>query len=191
MTLPAQVGQPAPDFTAPAGFPGEATSAPLRTISRADYAGRWLVFFWYPLDFTVVCPTEITALSDHLDEFTDLDADILGASTDSAYSHRVWMGMGPDRQGIEGLRFPLLSDKTGRIARAYGVLLEEEGVALRGLFIVDPEGVIQYAVTHNLNVGRSVAETLRVLEAIQSGGLCGSDWKPEQAILMPGLLPGL
>ena len=92
------------------------------------------------------------------------------------------MGTGRDRQGIEGLRFPLLSDKTGRIARAYGVLLEEEGVALRGLFIVDPEGVIQYAVTHNLNVGRSVAETLRVLEAIQSGGLCGSDWKLGQAL---------
>jgi len=111
-----------------------------------------------------------------------LDADILGASTDSVYSHRVWMGIGREDQGIAGLRFPLLSDKTGRIARAYGVLLEEEGVALRGLFIVDPAGVIQYAVTHNLNVGRSVAETLRVLEAIQSGWLCGSDWKPGQAM---------
>ena len=182
MNIPAQVGQPAPDFTAPAAFPGEAVSAPIQTVSRADYAGRWLVFFWYPLDFTTVCPTEITALSDRLGEFTDLDADILGASTDSAYSHRVWMGMGRDRQGIEGLRFPLPSDKTGRIARAYGVLLEEEGVALRGLFILDPEGVIQYAETHNLNVGRSVEETLRVLEAIQSGGLCGSDWKPGQAM---------
>ena len=180
MNIPAQVGQPAPDFTAPAAFPGEATSSPLRAISRTDYAGRWLVFFWYPLDSTTVCPTEITALSDHRDEFTDLDADILGASTASVYSHRVWMGTGRDRQGIEGLRFPLLSDKTGRIARDYGVLLEEEGVALRGLFIVDPAGVIQYAVTHNLNVGRSVEETLRVLEAIQSGGLCGSDWKPRE-----------
>ena len=178
----AQVGQPAPDFTAPAAFPGAATASPLRTISLADYAGHWLVLVWYPLDFTTVCPTEITALSDHLDEFTDLDADILGASTDSVHAHRVWMGMGPDRQGIEGLRFPLLSDKTGRIARAYGVLLEDEGVALRGLFIIDPAGVIQYSVTHNLNVGRSVAETLRVLEAIQSGGLCGSDWKPGQAL---------
>ena len=97
------------------------------------------------------------------------------------------MGMGRDRQGIAALRFPLLSDKTGRIARDYGVLLEDEGVALRGLFILDPEGVIQYAMTRNLNVGRSVEETLRVLEAIQPGGLCGSDWKPGQAILMPGL----
>ena len=182
MTQPAQVGQPAPDFTAPAAFPGEATASPLQNVSLADYRGRWLVFFWYPLDFTTVCPTEITALSDRLDEFTELDADILGASTDSVYSHRVWMGMGREQQGIAGLRFPLLSDKTGRIARDYGVLLEEEGVALRGLFIIDPEGVIQYAVTHNLNVGRSTDETLRVLEAIQSGGLCGSDWKPGQAM---------
>ena len=178
-----QVGQPAPDFTAPAAFPGEAANSPIQTVRLADYAGRWLVFFWYPLDFTTVCPTEITALSDRLDDFEALETDILGASTDSVYSHRVWMGMGRERQGIADLRFPLLSDKTGRIARDYGVLLEEEGVALRGLFILDPEGVIQYAVTHNLNVGRSVDETLRVLEAIQSGGLCGSDWKPGQARL--------
>ena len=111
-----------------------------------------------------------------------MEADVLGASTDSVYSHRVWMQTPLDRQGIAGLRFPLLSDKTGRIARDYGVLLEDEGVALRGLFIIDPESVIQYSVTHNLNVGRSVDETLRVLEAIQSGGLCGSDWKPGQAL---------
>ena len=111
-----------------------------------------------------------------------MEADILGASTDSVYSHRVWMGTPRDRQGIEGLRFPLLSDKTGRIARDYGVLLEDEGIALRGLSIIDPAGVIQYSVTHNLNVGRSTDETLRVLEAIQSGGLCGSDWKPGQAL---------
>ena len=182
MNKPAQVGQPAPTFTAPAAFPGEAISSPLRPVSLADYAGRWLVFFWYPLDFTTVCPTEITALSDRLDEFSDREADVLGASTDSVYSHRVWMQTGRERQGIADLRFPLLSDKTGRIARDYGVLLEDEGVALRGLFIIDPEGVIQYSVTHNLNVGRSVDETLRVLEAIQSGGLCGSDWKPGQAL---------
>jgi peroxiredoxin (alkyl hydroperoxide reductase subunit C) len=183
MSQTMQVGQSAPDFTAPAAFPGEAANSPRLTVSLADYEGRWLVFFWYPLDFTFVCPTEITALSDRLDEFADLDTDILGASTDSVYSHRVWMQMPRDRQGIADLRFPLLSDKTGRIARDYGVLLEDEGVALRGLFIIDPEGVIQYSVTHNLNVGRSVDETLRVLEAIQSGGLCGSDWKPGQPML--------
>jgi len=183
MNIPAQVGQPAPDFTSPAAFPGEAANSPLRTVSLADYRGRWLVFFWYPLDFTFVCPTEITALSDRRDEFEDRETDLLGASTDSVYSHRVWMQMPRERQGIGSLRFPLLADKTGRIARAWGVLLEGEGVALRGLFIVDPEGVVQYSVTHNLNVGRSVDEALRVLDALQSGGLCGSDWKPGQ----PGL----
>jgi peroxiredoxin (alkyl hydroperoxide reductase subunit C) len=180
MTTPAQVGQPAPDFTAPAAFPDEAPDSPLQTVRRADYAGRWLVFFWYPLDFTFICPTEITALSDRMDEFTDLDTAILGASTDSVYSHRAWLRTPRPENGIAGVRFPLLSDKTGRVARDYGILLEEEGVALRGLFIIDPEGVIQYSVTHNLNVGRSVDETLRVLEAVQSGGLCGSDWKPGQ-----------
>lgn len=178
MNLPAQVGQPAPNFTAAAAFPGEVANSPLQTVSLADYRERWLVFFWYPLDFSFVCPTEIIALSDRMDEFTDLDTALLGASTDSVYSHRAWLRTPRTENGIAGVWFPLLADKTGRIARDYGVLLEEEGIALRGLFIIDPEGVIQYSVTHNLNVGRSVDETLRVLEAIQSGGLCGSDWKP-------------
>ncbi len=177
------VGQPAPGFTAPAAFPGETSSSPIRTVTLADYQERWLVFFWYPNDFTFVCPTEITALSDRLDEFADLDADVLAASTDSVYSHRAWMEMPRERNGIAGVRFPILADTTHRIARDYGVLLEEEGVALRGLFIIDPTGDVQYAVAHNLNVGRSVDETLRVLTAIQSGGLCGSDWKPGQGTL--------
>lgn len=183
--MSALVSQVAPDFTAPAALPDEAASAPVRTVSLADYQGRWLVFFWYPNDFTFVCPTEITALSDRLDEFTDMEADVLAASTDSVYAHRAWMRTPREQNGIEGVRFPILSDATHRIARDYGVLLEEAGVALRGLFIIDPDGVIQYAVTHNLNVGRSVDETLRVLFAIQSGGLCGSDWKPGQETLMP------
>ena len=113
-----------------------------------------------------------------MDEFADLDTALLGASTDSVYSHRAWLRTPRTENGIADVRFPLLADKTGRIARDYGVLLEDDGIALRGLFIVDPDGIIQYSVTHNLNVGRSVDETLRVLEAIQSGGLCGSDWKP-------------
>lgn len=149
-------------------------------VSLSDYVGRWLVFFWYPRDFTVVCPTEITALSDRMDEFTDLDAAVLGASTDSVYCHRAWLRTPRAENGIEGVRFPLLADDLGRIAQSYGVLSEDEGAAARGLFIIDPDGIIQYSVTHNLNVGRSVDETLRVLEAIQSGGQCGSDWKPGQ-----------
>ncbi len=184
MSTFARVGLPAPEFAAPAAFPDETAQAPLQTVCLADYAGRWLVFFWYPRDFTVVCPTEITALSDRMDEFTDLDAAVLGASTDSVYCHRAWQRTPRADNGIAGVRFPLLADGLGRIAERYGVL-SEDGDALRGLFILDPDGVIQYCVTHNLNVGRSVDETLRVLEAIQSGGQCGSDWKPGQPSVPP------
>ena len=179
------IGLPAPDFTAPAAFPNEAASSPVRTVSLADYRGRWLLFLWYPNDFTFVCPTEILAFSDRLDEFRDGETDVLAASVDSVYSHRAWMLTPREANGIEGVRFPILSDTTHCIAREWGVLLEDEGVSLRGLFIVDPDGVVQYAALHNMNVGRSVDETLRVLAAIQSGGLCGSDWKPGRETLRP------
>ena len=178
MTL--QVGLPAPPFTAEAFDPAGQRGAQIRTVSLADYAGQWLVFFWYPSDFTIVCPTEITALSDRLDEFADLDCAVLGASTDSVYCHRAWAGLPRERNGIAGVTFPLLSDRTHRIAAEYGVLVVDEGIALRGLFVIDPAGIVQHATLNNLNVGRSVDETLRVLQAIQSGGLCPSDWKPGQ-----------
>ncbi len=180
MTL--QVGRSAPPFTAEAFDPNSPVGTQTRTVSLADYAGQWLVFFWYPSDFTVVCPTEITALSDRLDEFTEIDCAILGASTDSVYCHQAWAEVSREQNGIAGVRFPLLSDRTQAIARDYGVLVEMEGLALRGLFIIDPEGMVQHATVNNLNVGRSVDETLRVLQAIQSGGLCLSDWKPGQPV---------
>lgn len=180
MTL--QVGQPAPPFAAEAFDPAGPMGAQTRTVSLADYAGRWLVFFWYPSDFTIVCPTEITALSDRLDEFTELDCAILGASTDSVYCHQAWAGVSRERNGIAEVRYPLLSDRSQAIAAEYGVLVEAEGYALRGLFIVDPDGLVQHATVNNLNVGRNVDETLRVLQAIQSGGYCSSDWKPGQPV---------
>lgn len=173
-----QVGKPAPLFTAPNARASDRANSPLESVSLDDYRDKWLVFFWYPLDFTFVCPTEITALSDRADEFADADCAILAASTDSVYAHRAWLRTPRDQNGIEGVTFPLLSDMTHRIARDYGVLVEEEGIALRGLFIIDPDGIVQYAVVNNLNIGRSVDETLRVLHALQSGGLCPSDWKP-------------
>ncbi|MBC8138316.1 MAG: peroxiredoxin [Fibrella sp.] len=179
----ATVGQPAPLFSAPAAFPADSPADAVRTVSLGDYRDRWLVFFWYPSDFTFVCPTEITAFSDRVDEFEELGAAVLGASTDSAYSHRAWMRTPRLENGIADTRFPILADRTHAIARAYGVLIAEEGVALRGLFIIDPDGVLQYAVINNLNIGRSVDETLRVLQALQSGGLCPSDWKPGQQTL--------
>jgi peroxiredoxin (alkyl hydroperoxide reductase subunit C) len=178
----AKVGQPAPDFTAPIYDPsGE---RPLgEKVSLTDYRGTWLVFFWYPLDFTFVCPTEITALSDRYEDFADLDTEILGASTDSVHSHKAWANTPRDRNGIEGVRYPIIADMLQTIAADYGVLVEDAGIALRGLFIIDPQGVLQYSVINNLNIGRSVDETLRVLQALQTGGLCPSDWKPGQKTL--------
>ncbi len=177
MTL---IGQSAPAFTAAAFDPALPPAAPFRQVSLSDYAGRWLILFWYPSDFTHVCPTEITALSDRYGEFLDLGCEIIGASTDSEHCHKAWAGVPRDANGIAGVRFPLLSDRIQTIARDYGVLVEAEGLALRGLFMVDPDGVVQHATINNLNVGRSVDETLRVLQAVQSGGLCPSDWKPGQ-----------
>ncbi len=153
------------------------------SVSLSDYRGKWLVFFFYPLDFTFGCPTEITALSDRYEEFVELGADILGVSTDSVYAHRAWIQTPRARNGIAGLKYPLASDITKQVARSYGVLIEEEGVALRGLFIIDPNGILQYAVINNLNIGRSVDETLRVLQALQTGGLCPGDWRPGQRTL--------
>ena len=183
---PAQVGQPAPPFAAPAAFPNESPAAPVKTVSLAGYVGRWLVLVWYPNDFTFVCPTELTALSDRADEFDELDTAILGASTDSVYAHRAWMRTPRDENGIAGVSFPIIADATHTIARSYGVLIETEGIALRGLFIIDPDGVMQYATVNNLNIGRSVDETLRVLQGLQSGGLCPSDWKPGQKTIGAG-----
>jgi alkyl hydroperoxide reductase subunit AhpC len=177
----ARVGKPAPDFAAPVYDPDAPNAS--RTARLADYAGQWLLLFWYPLDFTTVCPTEINALADRKQDFDDLGCAILGASTDSVPSHKAWAAVPREDNGIAGLNYPLLADRTQTIARAYGVLVEDEGIALRGLFLIDSEGVLQYTAIHNMNIGRNVTETLRVLEALQTGGLCPSDWKPGQKTL--------
>ncbi|GIP38877.1 thioredoxin-like protein YkuU [Paenibacillus sp. J31TS4] len=156
------------------------------SVSLSDYKGKWLVFFFYPLDFTFVCPTEITALSDAYSEFQNLDTEVLGVSVDSIHSHRAWINTSKEQNGLGQLNFPLASDITKKVASDYGVLIEEEGVALRGLFIIDPEGVVKYQVVNHNDVGRSVEETLRVLQALQSGGLCPMNWKPGDKHLVAG-----
>lgn len=181
-----QVGKPAPEFTAPAAFPDDTPSSPIKKLSLSDYRGKWLIFFWYPLDFTFVCPTEILALSDRIEDFQDLDCEILGASTDSVYSHRAWVRTARDENGIAGTAYPILADMTQSIARDYGVLIEEEGIALRGLFIINPEGVVVHATVNANNVGRNVDEVLRTLQAFQSGGLCAANWRPGIQNLKPG-----
>ncbi|HLB59436.1 MAG TPA: peroxiredoxin, partial [Bdellovibrionota bacterium] len=143
----------------------------------------------YPLDFTFVCPTEITAFDDAFEGFKGLGAEVLGCSVDSPYSHLAWLKAPRKEGGLGGLKFPLLSDLTKSIARDYGVLIESSGIALRGLFIINPEGKVVYQVVHDLGVGRSVEETLRVLEAFQTvaktGEVCPANWKNGKATLIP------
>jgi peroxiredoxin (alkyl hydroperoxide reductase subunit C) len=176
----AKVGQPAPDFDLPSTKNLETLA---ENVKLSDYKGKWLILLFYPHDFTYVCPTELTAFSDRIDEIHGVGAEIIGISTDSVFSHRAWLKTPREQNGIEGLKFPLASDVGGRLAAKYNILVEDKMVALRGLFIIDPEGILRYSVIHDLNIGRSVDETLRVLQALQTGGLCGADWRPGQETL--------
>ena len=176
-TTIAKVGQPAPDFNMPSTKNIETLG---ENVKLADYKGKWLILLFYPLDFTFVCPTELIHFSDRLDELNGIGAEVLGVSTDSVHSHRAWLKTPQDQNGIQGVKYPIASDVGGRLAAKYNILVEENNVALRGLFIINPEGVLQYSVVHDLNIGRSVDETLRVLQGLQTGGLCAADWKPGQ-----------
>jgi peroxiredoxin (alkyl hydroperoxide reductase subunit C) len=176
----AKVGQPSPDFDMPSTKNIEKLN---ENVKLSDYQGQWVVLLFYPLDFTFVCPTELTSFSDRYDDFEGIGAAVIGVSTDSVHSHRAWLKTPRDKGGVESLRYPLASDITKSVARDYGVLIEDKGVALRGLFVIDPEGTLRYAVIHDLNVGRSADETLRVIQALQTGGLCQADWRPGQETL--------
>ena len=182
MTVPpataptAAVGSLAPDFDL------RSTAAAGRS-ALADHRGRWLVLVFYPRDFSLVCPTELSALSTRIDEFQSRGCDVLGVSADTLESHRRWIATPSGQGGLGGLSFPLASDADGQTCRAYGVFLEPQHMALRGLFLIDPNGVLQYAVVHNLSVGRRTDEVLRVLAALQTGGLCAENWTPGDATL--------
>lgn len=174
------VGNKAPDFKMLA-VSGDASE--IKEVSLADYKGKWLVLFFYPRDFTFVCPTEIRAMSGKCHEFQKIGAEILGVSTDSEFSHKSWITADEEKGGIGYLQFPLAADTTHEVSKDYGVFIEETGAALRGLFIINPEGELKYQVVHDLNVGRSVNETLRVLQALQAGGMCPMDWEPGDDML--------
>jgi peroxiredoxin (alkyl hydroperoxide reductase subunit C) len=170
------IGQPAPAFTAPAVIEG----GDIKDISLSDYKGKWVVLFFYPLDFTFVCPTEITQFRDTLDSFKEAGAEVIGASIDSVHAHMRWI-----KDDLGKLKYPLIGDVTKRVSRDYGVLIEDAGIATRGTFIIDPEGTIQYMGIHNLNVGRDTNEILRVLSGLKSGELCAAGWKPGDDHLKP------
>jgi alkyl hydroperoxide reductase subunit AhpC len=163
-----RIGHKAPDFKAQAYHNGD-----FRDISLSDLKGKWTVLFFYPLDFTFVCPTELRAFAAEYDRFKEAGAEVVAASVDSVYSHKAWF-----EADLKDVKYPVLGDITKQIARDYGVLDEDAGVALRGTFIIDPEGVLQYAVVANLGLGRSTDETLRTLQALKTGELCPANWKP-------------
>ena len=162
------IGQPAPLFSGQAVVEG----GEFKNISLNDYKGKWVVLFFYPLDFTFVCPTEITQFRDSLKDFKAAGAEVIGCSVDSVHSHRRWI-----RDDLKELGYPLMGDLTRRISRDYAALLEDKGVATRATFIIDPDGNLQYMAYNNLNVGRDCKEILRVLQALKSGELCGAGWK--------------
>ncbi len=175
------VGKQAPRFEMDAVMPNqEFEKVSLENIMKED---KWTVLFFYPMDFTFVCPTEITSLSDRYDEFEDLDAEVIGVSTDTVHTHKAWINTSREDNGLGDLQYPLAADTNHKVSKEYGVLLEDEGVALRGLFIISPEGELKHATINHNDVGRDVDETLRVLQALQTGGLCPANWKPGQETL--------
>lgn len=180
-----RVGQSAPDFTATAVVDQE-----FKSIKLSDYRGKYVVLFFYPLDFTFVCPTEIIAFSDRYEEFKAINTEVLGVSVDSEFSHLAWIQTDRKSGGLGELTYPLVSDIKKDISAAYNVLDPDAGVALRGLFIIDKEGVIQHATINNLSFGRSVDETLRTLKAIQyvqthPDEVCPAGWQPGEKTMNP------
>ena len=164
------IGQKEPQWAGTAHVKGEQ-----KQISSKDYAGKWHVLYWYPLDFTFVCPTEIKGFQSLTDEFKDENVGVIGVSTDSFFSHKAWFA---DRQTFPSeITHPVMGDTNHSISRAFGVLKEDAGIAYRASVIVDDKGVIRAYHVNDTAVGRSPKEVLRTAQALQSGGLCGADWK--------------
>jgi peroxiredoxin (alkyl hydroperoxide reductase subunit C) len=185
MTECLRVGQAAPDFTATVVVDQE-----FKTIKLSDYRGKYVVLFFYPLDFTFVCPTEIIAFSDRYEEFSKLNTEVLGASVDSVFSHLAWVQTERKQGGLGDIAYPLVADIKKEISAAYNVLDPEEGIALRGLFIIDKDGVIQHSTINNLSFGRSVDETLRTLKALQyvqshPDEVCPAGWQEGDKTMNP------
>ena len=170
------VGQKAPEFKATAVVGGD-----FKTIKLSDYKGKYVLLFFYPLDFTFVCPTELHSFQQELDTFKKLNCEVIGCSVDSQYSHHAWLRTPKSEGGIAGVTYPLVSDINKTIARDYDVLIPAGGVALRGAFLIDREGVVRQQTINDLPLGRNVTEFVRLLEALQfteeHGEVCPANWQ--------------
>ena len=179
-----KIDEQAPEFTTEV-FHNEQVD----TISLKDYKGKWAVLFFYPADFTFVCPTELGELADHYEQFKKLNTEVLSVSVDTAFVHKAWHD---ESQTIKKIHFPMIADPTHNICNLYGTLIEKEGLSLRATFIIDPHGVVKAYEFHNNSIGRSVSELIRKLEAAQfveknGGEVCPASWKPGAKTLKPGL----
>jgi len=177
---PLQIGKPAPDFSGTAVIDGS-----FKPISLSDFKGKYVVLFFYPLDFTFVCPTEIIAFSDRFEEFKKINTAVIACSTDSHFSHLAWTNVSRKEGGLGQMAIPLLADKSAKISKSYGVYREEDGVTFRGLYIIDDKGILRQITVNDLPVGRSVDETLRLVQAFQfvekHGEVCPANWAPGMA----------
>ncbi len=179
-----KVGEPISDFTGTAYHKDT-----LVDITLSDYQGKWLILFFYPADFTFVCPTELEQMADLYPEFQKEGAEVISVSTDTKWVHKAWHD---ESEAIKKITFPMLADPTGKLSRAFGVYIEEEGVDLRGSFIIDPTGTLQAMEVHADGIGRNAKELLRKLRAAkfvnEHGGLvCPANWEPGEDTLKPGL----
>jgi peroxiredoxin (alkyl hydroperoxide reductase subunit C) len=179
-----KINHPAPDFTLDAYHRDQITK-----VSLSDYRGKWVILFFYPADFTFVCPTELGELADNYQKFQELGAEVLSASTDTVFVHKAWHDTS---ETIKKIDFPMLADPTGKLSRDYDVMIEEEGLALRGTFIIDPDGILKAYEVNDNSIGRSAEELLRKLQAAQfvrehGGEACPASWKPGKETLKPGL----
>lgn len=179
------IGKTAPHFSAKAIVQGKIAD----DFSLRDYLGKYVVFFFYPLDFTFVCPTELHAFQERLEDFQSRNAQVVGCSIDSCYSHAAWLATPKCKGGIEGISYPIVSDINKTIAKNYQVLKEEDGIAYRGLYIIDKQGIIRHQLINDLPIGRSVEEALRTLDAIifheNNGEVCPANWKAGAKSMKP------
>jgi alkyl hydroperoxide reductase subunit AhpC len=170
-----KVGAMAPDFKAKSYTAGQSK---FPEVSLRDFQGKWVCLFFYPLDFTFVCPTELKSFAQHENEFKELGCQVLACSTDSEHSHKAWF-----ERDLKDVKYPVLADTAHRISRDYGVLIEEDGISLRGTFLIDPKGTLQWMSVNALGVGRSVEEVVRTLQALKTGELCPASWAPGKPTL--------
>lgn len=179
------IAKKAPNFTAQAVMEDNT----MEDLTLSDYRGKYVVLFFYPLDFTFVCPSEIIAFDDKLDEFKKRDCEVIAVSVDSQFSHWAWKNTPRNEGGLGQVRFPIVADLNKKISKDYGVLLKKESVALRGLFILDKDGVVHHSTINNLPLGRNVDEVLRTLDALQfteeHGEVCPANWNPGDDAMKP------